>query len=496
MDFLDPKKKRAHRIRLFIGYGLMTIALGIGTMLLVFQAYGFDFDRETGEVIQNGLVFVDAHPEQAEVFINGENKGRTDQRLVIPSGAYSLELRSEGYRPWKRDFELEGGSIARFVYPFLFPDELVIEDSLELSSAPSLVTSSPDRRWLMVQQPGSLTDFTLFDLNPKQDVQTTIAVPAGIFTPDGDDHRLSEVEWSTDNRRLLVEHNFSGNQEFVVLDRQAPDQSVNLTRLFASTPFTQIVLRDKKFDRYYLYNATTKVLFEAELANGGRAATLLNNILSFRSHDDDVLLYVTTEGASMDKVLAKVRDDQQDYLLREMPANTNYLLDVARFDGKWFMVVGNGTEKRAFVYENPVNEIRRRPELRLAPIASLKLLDNIPTFISFSANARIIALQGGSEFAVYDAETEETHHYDTKLSIAVGEKAQWMDGHRLTLISETKLNVFDFDGLNMQTLIPCSVGYRPFFDRDYTALYCMAPASNPDLPTGVSLTSTKLLLEE
>src|SRR5687768_8210108 len=140
MDFLDPKKKRAHRIRLYIGYSLMAIVLLISTLILVFEANGYDVDRKTGDVIQNGLVFVDAHPAQAKVILNGVEKGQTDMRLVLPTGQYDLELQRNGYRSWKRRFNLEGSTIERLVYPFLFPTKLEPADIQLYASQPGLAT--------------------------------------------------------------------------------------------------------------------------------------------------------------------------------------------------------------------------------------------------------------------------------------------------------------------------------------------------------------------
>src|SRR5437868_1052460 len=102
MDFLDPKKKRAHIIRLYVGYFLMAIALGIGTLILMFELFGYDVNHKTGGVIQNGLVFVDAHPESAQIIVNGKPEGQTDARLTLPAGQYSFELKRDGYRNWKR----------------------------------------------------------------------------------------------------------------------------------------------------------------------------------------------------------------------------------------------------------------------------------------------------------------------------------------------------------------------------------------------------------
>jgi hypothetical protein len=62
MYYLDPKGKRAHTIRLFIGYFLMAIVLAISTLLVVLITNGYDVDRKTGGVIQNGLIVVGSNP--------------------------------------------------------------------------------------------------------------------------------------------------------------------------------------------------------------------------------------------------------------------------------------------------------------------------------------------------------------------------------------------------------------------------------------------------
>src|SRR3990167_6869978 len=64
MDFLDPRKRRAHHIRLMIGYGLMAVAIVLTATILVYWAYGYGFNTKTGGVVENGLLFVDSahHP--------------------------------------------------------------------------------------------------------------------------------------------------------------------------------------------------------------------------------------------------------------------------------------------------------------------------------------------------------------------------------------------------------------------------------------------------
>ena len=125
MDFLDPVKKRALRNRLIAGYFLIGTAILLVTLILVFQSYGYDLDRKTGSIIQNGLLFVSSEPVPSDIYLNGKQvKSNSDARLVLPSDVYKLELKHDGYRTWQRTISLAGASIDRVVYPFLFPTKL------------------------------------------------------------------------------------------------------------------------------------------------------------------------------------------------------------------------------------------------------------------------------------------------------------------------------------------------------------------------------------
>ena len=148
MEFLDPKKQKAHLIRLIIGYVLITIALVLTTIILLYQAYGFGL--RNGEVIQNGLIFMSSHPDPADIYVNNQKRDeKTNSRLLMPAGQYTFRLERDGYRPWKRAISVEGGSVGRFDYPFLFPTKLTTTTTKKYEARPSVVTQSPDQRWVL-----------------------------------------------------------------------------------------------------------------------------------------------------------------------------------------------------------------------------------------------------------------------------------------------------------------------------------------------------------
>ncbi|MBI3624063.1 PEGA domain-containing protein [Candidatus Saccharibacteria bacterium] len=370
MDFLDPKKRRTHAIRLFIGYGLVAIALLIGTAILALYAYGFDFNRKTGVVIQNGLVFVDAHPDSADIYLNTKPKGKTSSRLILAEGQYTIELKRTGYRSWKKQFTLEGSQIQRLVYPVLFPEKLITRDVQLYGSTPEFVTESPDRHWLLVQKPGSLTDFELYDVTTTTNDTVSVAFPSSIFTTATGTHHLELVEWSTDNRHVVVQHSWQGGVEYVLLDRESPGSSLNLTKTFPGSS-VQFSLRDKKYDQYYLYDSAARSLATVDLRNTNRV-TVLSDVISFKPYSADTILYVTDTGVSSGKVLVRVRSATLSYSLREITKSDYYLLDITRFNNHWYMVAGNTAEGRVYIFRDPVELTKRSPTSLPAPVAALR----------------------------------------------------------------------------------------------------------------------------
>src|SRR3954463_8609217 len=101
MDFLDPRKKRAHKIRLIVGYFLVAIVILLSTVILVYGAYGYGINTKTGQIIENGLLFVDSKPGGADIYLNGKKQPTpTSARLVLPSGDYKLSISKDGYHSW------------------------------------------------------------------------------------------------------------------------------------------------------------------------------------------------------------------------------------------------------------------------------------------------------------------------------------------------------------------------------------------------------------
>jgi hypothetical protein len=489
MDFFDPKKQKRHAIRLGIGYALIGVALVLATTILLYQAYGFGIDR-SGKVIQNGLVFLSSQPKGAQIYVNNKRyKADTNTRMVLAAGQYTLRIERDGYRSWQRALTVEGGSVERFDYPMLIPSKLATANVKSYGEAPLISTQSDDRRWLLVGLNNS-NNFDLYDLRPaKPDAPKTVTLSSDILS-DGSTTGWQVAQWADDNRHVLLRRTYQkdaadAKTEYILVDRQDPAQSKNLTQLLGFAP-SDIKFRKGDFNDYYAYDQANGTVFRATIKKP-TPQLYLEHVVGFTT-DQNTVLYATTDNAPNGKADIRLRqDDDPAYTLRTVPSGGVYLLDLAVFNGTQYAAAGVQSEDKVFVYRDPISSLKDEDVQVAAPVQSLKV--SSPNYVMFSQNARYVMAENNDRFAVYDSENDKSYAYQTKTPLDVtGGHADWMDGYHLQMVSGGKVRIFDFDGANKQTLAVTNTAYMPAYDTNYRSLYTFN-AQNV-------LTSTALLTTE
>jgi hypothetical protein len=402
VDFLDPRKRRSHTIRLFIGYFLVAIVIGLATVILVYAAYGYGINTKTGQIIQNGLLFVDSKPGGADVYLNNQKQSsRTAARLVLPSGYYNIRIQKDGYQTWQRSFILNEHTVARYVYPFLFPTKPITFNLKSYAATPPIVTESPDRHWLLVESAESTKGnlvFDQFDTTNLAQAPTTVTVPKNIITA-ADSGDFKELEWSTNNNQLLLQHAYPGGTEFIIFDRDKPENSFNINKLFNTDP-SLVMLKNKRADQLYLLAKDTGNLQVADVGQATVAPAILKNVLAFKPFGNSIIGYISTSGAPAGKASARIWDDGKNYLLYSFPPGDKYLIDEAQFQGHWYYVAGSDKSERLDIFKDPEDYIRNPQFGKAVPV--LALSETGASSLSFSDNARFISAQSGQNFAVYD----------------------------------------------------------------------------------------------
>jgi len=96
---------------------------------------------------------------------------------------------------------------------------------------------------------------------------------------------------------VLLKHLFKDSQqsEYIMVDRQDPTKSTNLTTTLGTNP-TEIALRNKAYDQYYLYDQASSTLSTADLKNP-TPQIYLHHVLAFKAYGSNQVLYATDQDA-------------------------------------------------------------------------------------------------------------------------------------------------------------------------------------------------------
>jgi len=499
MEFLNPQAERRHRILLFVGYGLVAIAIGLVTQLFLYRLYnGYTLDIK-GDIHQSGLVFVSSEPNGATISLNGTATAKTNARLSLNAGEYDMRIQAAGYREWSHEVKVYGADVQRFTYAKLFPTKLTTSTVKTIDSAPLFTSQSPSRRWLLIKE-ASPNTFMLYDLKrPDAPVTTELTVPTDTVLTAGDGvYTWSVVEWASNDQYVLLDHTYTIGEttghEYILLDRTAPANSKNLTHTLAITADEELTLFDKKYDQYYSYNKQTKIL--RAFATGGKLlADQLEHVIAYKTYGNDTVLYVTDlpESGKQEPgtVNVVVRQGSSRLVLRRLSAvSPGYLLDITRFNSTWYMVAAATNGKGVFVYRDPFSQTLTGTTL--PQVWRFLRLQN-PAHVSVSTNAQFIFAQNGQDCAVYDADNVATTRFTLSRQLDAPQiKAIWMDGHRLTYVAGGKLIVVEYDNQNAVELQPALPQFGTYFSADYSYSYAFAPGD----ATAVKLTSTPLTVKK
>ena len=481
MEFLDAAAERRHHILLFVGYGLLAIAVAMGSLILLYLSYGYSLSTK-GEVRQNGIVFVASNPDGATITTNGvQQTNQTNTRLSLQSGTYDVSVHTAGTLPWRHDITVRGGDVQRLDYIRLFPQQLATTNVLNLAN-PAWVSPSPDKRWLLVapsetDQTHASQQFSLYDVkNITKPIESELVLPTTVYT-GGTAGNWTPLGWGNDNRHVLLRHDYTLEEnkthEYILLDRINLAASLNLTRTYSLPAEEVLSLFDNKYDVYIAHNVATGSLRTFSAA-GTVPIAPLTGIKAFRT-DGKVIVYVTdTEnGKPLNGKLAVVyADDSRQITLRysSLPlADGPYMLATARYDNMRYVAVGAPGENGVYLYQNPLDQT---VETGALPTPWRLLRTTEPAaYVAFSDNGRFLLAARNLSATVYDAELVAVRRYQLRGSIEAPETAAvkhvvWFDGYRVGYVSGGLFTVVDYDGQNPVSLQPSGVQILPFVSND------------------------------
>ncbi len=463
IDFESEKTKNFLNIA---KYSSITVLVVVVTVALVFAAGGYDINRETGEIIQNGLVLTTTQPVSADVYVNGENENDpTSSRLSLPIGQYNIEFKRDGYFDWAKKITITGSDVIWLQYPRLIPTDIATV-SVQAYKDINLVSQTPDRKYLLIHEEIGDNKLTLFNTEDIESELEEVVVPLSILgTELNVASSFKVIDWAQDSRTVVLEHTSGTTKELILLDVTKPQEAINLTSLY-ELPLTQV--RFAGNSRTKLYAVVNSTFRKVDVGAGTISTALINNVAQYDQKDDIV---VVLHGVASKATISLLDGDDLFKLTDLGGAVSDYIVKIDSFDGERYIALADNVQDRTFIYQNVLDTAKNSKGAEL--LSSLRSADT--KFLSFSPNSQFVLAQNGRDFRLFDFDLEEKRAFTARQEITAATEATWVDGFHLNIIDSKSQSYFmDYDGLNPHILTKSDASLGVFYRPDIEGVYSFA----------------------
>lgn len=232
---------------------LSAIVIIVGTYITIQYAKGSYRITDQGFASKTGLLSANSFPTGAQVLINGKLVTATDDTLYLEPDIYEIEIRKDGFSPWKKTLKVE--------------ENLVTQTNAQLfPAAPSLtpltftgvsnILPSPDGHKLIyyTASASSKTKNGLYILDLSDGFISTQRAPKQI-TEDDKTMNLAQADfiWSPDSSQVMV---LSKNKE-ILLDigkktilAEAPDIRLKKKQILSEWEEEMYLKERQYFDEF------------------------------------------------------------------------------------------------------------------------------------------------------------------------------------------------------------------------------------------------------
>lgn len=460
IDFEDEKTKNYLNIAKYSAITLLAVTM---TVALVFAAGGYDINRETGEIIQNGLVLTSSQPVSADVYVDGVNQDDpTSSRFSLPAGQYNFEYKRDGYYDWAKKVTIAGSDVVWLQYPRLIPTDIKTISVQALKDV-DMVSQTPDRKYLLIHEKTDVAKFSLFSTEDIESELAVVTLPQTVFgAKPTNASKFEVVDWAQDNRTLVIRHTLGAETELIIFDVTKPQEAINLSALY-ELQMTKLRFIDKSKDSLYvLVNSSLRIV---DVGAGTVSAALINDVAQFDPKDGIVVALHSVKG----KTTISILDGGKVYRFTELEGPiADFIVKTDKFDGERYVAVADNVQDRIFIYQNILDTAKNTKGAEL--LSSLRSTDT--RYLTFSLNSQFVLAQNGNNARLFDFDLEQKEAFTAKQDVAAETQMTWVDGFHLNLIDEKSQSfIMDYEGANAHSLAVVDAKLGVFYRPDNEGFY-------------------------
>lgn len=452
----EVSKRRQPLLRTVV-YSLMTLTVTVIVSLLMLVVMGYSFDQKAGRLEQGGLLQFGSVPQGATVTLNEVRLGpRTNTKATVDAGNHSVSFDRKGYRSWKKSISVKPAQIGWLNYARLIP-QTITHESLRTFTTLSGALASPQHNYMLLHEAPDKPQFVLVNIQSDTVRYEDIALPELIYTePTAQKrHRFSIESWSNDEQAIIIRHTFDENkEEWLLLNRSTPSQSVNLNKAFAIEP-SRIQFAGK--GNRLLFVQTGDSVRRINLDSPASTQLLANRVDNFSAYDDKMIFFATLPDESNQRSVGYASTDNTFPRIISVFPNDGQQLYIASkmYFNKYYVSVLHGKELSVNVGSTLPNKENKST---LKQFVKLTVSEGVFS-LTMTDNGRFVVVQFADGYGIYDIELQKYDKTMWAIQSSAQQKLNWLDPYMIWSDNGGMLRFYEFDGANQQNIMNVAEGY-------------------------------------
>ena len=475
--FKRPSKKQL-LVRRIITYVVMVLAVLVivsGTILFIL---GYRLDSDKGRLEQGALIQFDSRPNGAKVSIDGNAiNANTPSKQTVVAGKHVFAVNRDQYQPWSKTLDVKAGTLQWLDYILLVPKDLPVESVAKYDTVYA-EKASPDNKWLLVQEKAETPTFRLVDLRSQQIKSSTISIPASIYSDaatENINHVFTIESWDEDGRYAIVKHDFNDKSEYIVLDTQDVQTSVNVSTAL-SIPLSELKFSGTSGN--ILFGLTDGTVRKLDLSNATISRGLISNVKDFNVFDSKIVTYTGTDPTNSAHQVAGIyrEGDELPHVLRVVNNLTAPLTIAAgQYYSDDYVAISEGLKVSVLKGRYPASSDTNNTSLK--QYAEFTALANVDT-TSFSIEGDRLVVQSGLNIVSYEVEYMRQTNATITTSETAAHTLKWLDNAYLWAVYDGHLSIREFDGTNTHVIMKMEPGFDATLSQNGKYLYGIAKSGD------------------
>lgn len=460
---LDKQKKR-QSLRIIISEAIMVLAVIATVVVLAFIVSGYWINSDF-EVERQGMLQISSVPTGATINIDGEESSwlqRTNTSKVLSAGEHTVTLTKDGYDSWSKTVDVKEGLLYRLHYPRLFLQNRTPEQLLSLTGA-TVATISPNRDSLIVANDTTKWGYLELDTDNPQLKTLNIAeyfsgvslaekAETGLFTGE-----ILSIDWDYDGSHALFNVKTGDNTEWVLLDVNSPNKSLNLTREFGAK-FDRIEIIDNSSNNLIAIQSGN--LHKIDIANRQISAVLVENVIDFDHYRNEIVFTAKSTESTAKETLT-------DYYLGYFKIGDSEITELSKLSSPAKVVISKFYDDRYItILQDNLVRVHKKDDFNSFTDYELTFA---PESIEVGHDGEFITMYSGTKIATLDMEASLVREWSVE-----GNTFDWIDNDMIYSVSDGELIVYDFDGFNRRILAKNVSAHFPAGITDNKWLYYLS----------------------